>query len=386
MMELEKNPFVVAEPLDDSINIYNTLDGSSFNLKLDSITDFDTMLECLNTEKLKQLIQCGIFVYKNKVLNSLCLHIKAKLPLFGVSKGCFSDLSEASVGILGVPYGNGNSKGQGTADAPAALRLAGKKYSLDYNQLASSNMLGRRALNWPVPHNSKSDKSSITDLGNIVVYSFETQHTIFNRIESIVKLLHEQNVIPFIIGGDHSITLPILRGYKARNKPINLIQFDAHTDNYVNRFESALPIEQISHANFINQVIKEELVEEITQIGIRGLSNISAHTQGLNIVSAYELDVNFHIERDSEVYISIDVDVLDPLIMMATGHPVPHGLNLLQLYQNLDFFFSNYRVIGVDLVEFDPAKSRGNYDTEVCLELALYLIDRLNIHSGVKHA
>jgi len=72
--------------------------------------------------------------------------------------------------------------------------------------------------------------------------------------------------------------------------------------------------------------------------------------------------------------------------MMATGHPVPHGLSLLQLYQNLDFFFSNYRVIGVDLVEFDPAKSRGNYDTEICLELALYLIDRLNIHSGVKHA
>lgn len=385
-MELVKNPFIVAAPLGDSINIYNTLDGSSFNLKLDSITNFDKMLECLNSEQLQQLVQRGIFVYKNKALNSLCLHTKTKIPLFGVSKGCLSDLIQASIGILGVPYGNGNSKGQDTADAPAELRLAGKKYGLNYNNLASSNALGRRALGWSKPHNSKSYSSSITDLGDIVVYNFETQHTIFNRIESIVNLLHEQHVIPFIIGGDHSITLPILRSYKARKKPINLIQFDAHTDNYINRFESALPIEQISHANFINQVIKEELVEEITQIGIRGLGNVSTHTQGLNIVTAYELDANFHIERNSEIYISIDVDVLDPQIMMATGHPVPHGLSLHQLYQNLDFFFSNYHVIGIDLVEFNPAKSRGNYDTDVCLELVLFLIDSLNIHSGVKHA
>ena len=66
MMELEKNPFVVAEPQDDSINIYNTLDGSSFNLKLDSITDFDTTLECLNTEQLKQLIQWVYLYTKTK--------------------------------------------------------------------------------------------------------------------------------------------------------------------------------------------------------------------------------------------------------------------------------------------------------------------------------
>lgn len=186
-------------------------------------------------------------------------------------------------------------------------------------------------------------------------------------IESNIKKLVEDNFAPVCLGGDHSITLPILRALTSVYGKGNfgLIHFDAHSDTFddVDGFK-------YHHGAFVRHLVDEGLVNgtDIVQLGVRGFvrgEGLSyANSMGISYFSVNELEQsNFNLSkyisrRDIPYYISIDIDVVDPTFAPGTGTPIPGGFSSREMLNMLTQLF-DLDIIGLDIMEVAPI-----YDSE----------------------
>jgi agmatinase len=187
-----------------------------------------------------------------------------------------------------------------------------------------------------------------------------------------------------VLGGDHFITLPILRAYAEKFGPISVIQFDAHSDLWADD-----DMDRLDHGTFLYKAVKLGLVDAAhsVQIGIRtvtedrlGVPMIDAravHEQGPGPVAAQVRD----IVGDRPVYVTFDIDALDPAFAPGTGTPVWGGLHSWQAAAILRAL-AGLRVIGGDVVEvsppFDPTGATAIAGAHVATELlCLYAWHRL---------
>ena len=256
------------------------------------------------------------------------------------------DPTGLDVALVGIPYDGGTSYRTGARHGPRHVR-------------EQSSLI--RPWN-PVLQVSPFEKLRVADCGDVDVVPISIEGT-FAAIERETDALVRAGVIPLSVGGDHSVTLPILRSLARRHGRLGLIHFDAHPDTWDEYFGS-----KYFHGTTFRRAIEEGLIEggRIVQIGIRGPlygpDDFDFHRQhgleAIRIETVKERGTGWVVERlgrlaGGPVYCSFDIDAVDPAYAPATGTPEVGGLTsfealtLVRGLRGLD-------LVGADVVEVSP--------------------------------
>jgi len=260
----------------------------------------------------------------------------------------FSEVSDVDVAIVGVPFDTGVSYRPGARFGPNHVR-------------ESSRLL--RPYN-PAVNVSPFATQQVVDAGDIAANPFDIEEAISSIHKSYDQLSERAKKI-VTIGGDHTITLPILRSLKAKHGAISVVHFDAHLDTWDSYFGA-----DYTHGTTFRRASEEGLLdpEGCMHIGIRGplyaakdlTDDKALGFQIFTSVEFQDLGVNAAIEKmkarvgKRPVYISIDIDVLDPAHAPGTGTPEAGGLTSRELLSVLRAT-AGMNVIGADIVEVAPA-------------------------------
>jgi agmatinase len=256
---------------------------------------------------------------------------------FGGTTPTTTDFEGARVVILPVPLDRTTSYVAGTRNGPHEILVASSHMEL-----------------W--------DEETETDVHSIGIFTlpemefpFAGMDDVLREIRRVTTELVEREKFPFVLGGEHSITAPVVAALAARHAGLSVLQIDAHAD-LRNTFMGT----PHNHACVMRRVLEHA---RATQVGIRSLSpEEAADVPSLPTRIFYDFnmrrDVNW-IERvvDSlgeTVYITIDCDGLDTAIMPAVGTPEPGGLSWYELLALLRRVIESRRVVGCDLVELCP--------------------------------
>ncbi|MCI5996938.1 MAG: arginase family protein [Parvimonas sp.] len=273
-----------------------------------------------------------------------------------------------SICILGVPYDGGTTGVSGCKIAPNTLKKFTSNYSYLYNRIDKKFFIS-------YPNIDCYNNQNIVDLGNILTIAGESSYDLHNRLEIAYKnhIKNKDNKI-IVVGGDHSITYPILNSFE---EDIIFLKFDAHYD------DNLILNNIVNHSNFIRKIENIKNIKEIYHIGIREPRKPGLNINGKAITSDdirnnnAELIFEEYLLNNANFYISIDVDVFDPLIVPATGYTLPYGINLGQICNLIDYFNRIGNIIGVDIVEYNPLLDKNDITMYTVMDLLKYLINIL---------
>lgn len=257
--------------------------------------------------------------------------------------------------ILGIPLDHNSSFLRGSAEAPPLIRKA--LYSDAWNKWAENRVdLGREG--W------------LEDVGDL--QDMEAPDA-FGRIEAAVAKIVEEKKRPVSLGGDHSITYPILRALGKRIPGITLVQFDAHPDLYDNYEENPH-----SHASPFARICEEKLVERLIQIGIRTMNapqEGQAEKYGVEILEMRNLpDVAERVVA-GPIYISFDMDVLEPGLAPGVSHWEPGGLTTREALHYIQALPAP--IVGADVVEFNPVRDHSGLTATVAAKILKELLGKM---------
>jgi len=279
------------------------------------------------------------------------------------------------VAILGIPFDGGVSYRPGARFAPASLR--------DISSLG-------RSFHWN--HDLNIFKSiKCADIGDCKVVPISLEKS-YHLIESQVTQVLSNKKRLVSIGGDHSITLPILRGFKkAFQTPLNLIHFDAHLDTYPAAWDC-----EYHHGSFLRHAIEENLVDpkNTIQIGIRGPFAGSddldfVASKGVQVISNEMVKLKGVVTIANQLrklkgptYISFDIDCLDPAYAPGTGTPVPGGLTTFEA-QYLLRQCAGTQIVGGDVVEVSPPFDHAQITALAAMDVAFEILSLIAKNSEV---
>jgi agmatinase len=258
------------------------------------------------------------------------------------------ELAGIDVAIVGAPFDSLASDRVGTRDGPRAIRLA-------------SRPLGPEVGSGVDPE----ERLRLLDYGDAPVVPFDVDAS-RAAIEETVGQFVAAGAAPLVLGGDHSITLPALRACSNHHGRLGLIHFDAHTDTGQEIYRHP-----DNHGTMMRELVLEGHVDpaHYVQIGLRGhwpgpdvfawqaevgISHFTAEDvrrRGIDDVAAAAIEV----AGDGPVYLSADIDVLDPPFAGRTGTPEPGGLQPRELLAAVRRMAEALRLVGVDVVETVPA-------------------------------
>ena len=258
------------------------------------------------------------------------------------------DVGHADIAVVGVPFDSGVSYRPGARFGPAHVREA-------------SRLLR--------PYNPAQDVSpfavqQVVDAGDIAVNPFDIGEAVA-EIERAATALTEGGTRLVTIGGDHTIALPLLRSVANRHGPVAVVHFDAHLDTWDTYFGAP-----VTHGTPFRRASEEGLIDRTASVhvGIRGPLYDREDLRdderlGFAIVSSVDIEtdgVATAIERmrhrigEAPVYLSIDIDVLDPAHAPGTGTPEAGGLSSRELLRMIRAL-TDLRLVGADVVEVSPA-------------------------------
>ena len=258
------------------------------------------------------------------------------------------EVSQADVAVFGVPFDTGGSYRPGARFGPAHIR-------------ESSRLL--RPWN-PALQVAPFASQQVADAGDLAVNPFSISDAI-DAIERGARGLLERARRVLMLGGDHTVALPMLRALSAVHGPLAVVHFDAHLDTWDTYFGAAY-----THGTPFRRAAEEGLLDRsgCLHAGIRGPlyadTDLTDDTQlGFQVISAPEVDaigIPGMVERiaqrvgDRPVYVSVDIDVLDPAHAPGTGTPEAGGLSSRELLATLRSF-ARLNLVGADIVEVAPA-------------------------------
>ena len=296
--------------------------------------------------------------------------------LFGCQgMGLVSALADDAVQavVAGMPYDIGVTGRPGARFGPQALRGASRTVFRQRVPGDTSGMYdpvrGRRVLRGV----------GLADVGDVSAADVHDRNgDTMDLLEQIVGATASAGKFPVVLGGDHSVSLPAIRGVLGAHPRLGIIHFDAHPDYRRARDDDWRA--SCHHGNFMGWLLGDPRVERLVQFGVRQLlaeeiepndkvvhwPGVSATTVGLESVLA-------DLPADLPYYVTIDVDCLDPLVMPSTGTPLPGGFTHLQLVELLDGLCGAREIVGADIVEYMP--DGNQYTGHVVADLLLRVLD-----------
>ena len=236
--------------------------------------------------------------------------------------------------IIGLPYDASSSFLRGPADAPPLIRKA---------------LWSPSANSWTELGVNIGLEGRVADAGDLELgtcASADARRTIQNGIARLLAI----GARPVSLGGDHSVTYPVLRAVRAHAPKLTIIHVDAHPDLY-DEFEG----DRFSHACPFARIMEEGLADRLVQVGIRaatGHQRAQARRFGVEVIDMRHVRDDLRIALDTPVYISVDLDVLDPAFVPGVSHREPGGMSVRQLLSLLQSLEAP--VVAADVVELNP--------------------------------
>lgn len=266
--------------------------------------------------------------------------------------------------ILGIPLDVNSSYMRGAAAAPAKIREA----------------LACEASNqWSETGIDLGAAGAFTDAGDLeLINSREAAGADFGKIErSIAQLLENELTAKhgglISLGGDHSISYPILRGFARHYSKLTIIHFDAHPDLY-DEFEG----NRLSHACPFARIMEERLATRLIQIGIRTLN---AHQReqgerfGVEMCEMKSFPDGSLADVDGPVYLSFDMDVLDPAFAPGVSHREAGGMTVREAVTQLHAIRG--AIVGADIVEYNPSQDISNLTATVAAKILKEILGKM---------
>jgi agmatinase len=259
--------------------------------------------------------------------------------------------------VLGVPYDVASSFRRGAAAGPAAIRAA----------LASP-----AGNTWAEGLIDLGAAGALVDAGDLSLPDLppaEARKTITQGVANVLAAGGR----PIVLGGDHAITYPVLRAIRPRHSRLSVLHIDAHPDLY-DEFQG----DRYSHACPFSRALEEGLVDELVQVGIRTM-NASQRAQAERFrVDVIDMDRWVAGDRPSlanPVYLSIDLDGLDPAHVPGVAHPEPGGLTVREVLTLIHRL--NVPLVGADVVELNPELDQRSLTAIVAAKLVKELAGRM---------
>ncbi|PCJ06082.1 MAG: agmatinase [Rhodobacteraceae bacterium] len=250
------------------------------------------------------------------------------------------DLTGVDIAVTGVPFDQAVTNRPGTRLGPRAIREASALQSPD------------APFGWGYDPLSEF---AIVDYGDLA-FDYANVAGFPDALKKHIQGILAADVATVALGGDHYITLPILRAYAEKYGPMALLQFDAHTDSWADD-----DMDRVDHGTFVYKAVKMGLIDPARSVQV-GIRTTNEDTMGINIIDAAEVHEIGPVETarrikqilgDHPTYLSFDIDGLDPAYAPGTGTPVWGGLTSAQAARILRDI-AGINIKGGDVVEVSP--------------------------------
>jgi agmatinase len=264
--------------------------------------------------------------------------------------------------LIGLPYDASSSHLRGSAEAPPLIRAA-----LQSPHWNSWTELGK----------DLAGPAGLSDAGDLQLSPTAQAR---GQIETGIAELVAGGWRPIALGGDHSVTYPIVRAMARTHPALSILHIDAHSDLY-DEFEG----DRFSHACPFARIMEERLARRLVQVGIRTMNppqRSQADRFGVEVIDMRAWQSGTRPALDGDVYLSIDLDGLDPAHAPGVSHREPGGLSVrdvLTLVQE-----SGGTLVGADLVEYNPRQDLGGMTATVAAKLVKEVAGRMLAGSGVR--
>lgn len=254
--------------------------------------------------------------------------------------------------LLGIPYDASSSYLRGAAQAPPLIR---------------------RALSSPSSNSwseSLRDLGTLSDAGDVDVSATDDAREAIHR--AAASILRAGNR-PLSLGGDHSITYPLLRAFRAPQPRLTILHIDAHADLY-----EVFDGDRHSHACPFARVMEEHLADRLVQVGIRTLNahqRAQADRYNVEVIDMRAFAVGRRPVVDGPVYLSLDLDALDPAFAPGVSHWEPGGLTTRDVVTIIQTMKG--RLVGADVVEYNPVRDPTGVTAMVAAKLVKEIASRM---------
>ena len=260
--------------------------------------------------------------------------------------------------IQGIPFDANSSFLQGASFGPSAIFKAFSSPSSNFCTQEGIDLLAHQD-RW-------------MEAGNIRL-SNESGSEAYDQILQATQLHLEKGLKVISLGGDHSITFPIIAAYSNYYPDLHIVQIDAHGDLYSD-FEG----NYYSHASPFARILEKKLVTRLTQIGNRTLTNSQrqlAKKYNVSIIEMKDLDIGQLPSFKGPLYISFDLDVLDPAFAPGVSHYEPGGLSTREALKLLEGIQAP--IVGADIVELNPNRDLNGMTAMVAGKLLKELVGKM---------
>jgi agmatinase len=252
-----------------------------------------------------------------------------------------------SVSILEIPLDFNSSHIQGPAEAPPIIR--------------------RVLMNGSANTTSESgvDVAKDVRVKDAGVVSWETEQQAFPNIEQKCTELAEQGSKILTLGGDHSITYPVVKALAKKHDGLTILHFDAHPDLYDNQDGN-----KHGHGCPFARIMEGKHADRLVQVGIRTLNRHQAEQAehfGVEVHEMKNWSVDTPLNLTGPLYISFDLDALDPAFAPGVSHFEPGGLSVREVLQVLKKI--DLPVVGADIVEYNPKTDINEMTAMVCAKI-----------------
>jgi agmatinase len=254
---------------------------------------------------------------------------------FGGAVKPLSENPDYRIAILGVPFDEKSSYLRGAAGGPAAIRAVST---------------GKCYCGWTELGVNLEEDTVMVDVGDVDTSGDMDKS--FALMEKAVAAILDKGAVPIVLGGDHSITYPVLKAFASRFKPLDVLHFDAHPDLYDDLYG-----DRLSHACPFARILEDGLAASVVQVGVRAVTaahRAKALKHGVRMIEMKDIGDPLHLRFANPVYISFDMDALDPAFAPGVSHHEPGGLSTRQAVQVIQALKGS--IVGLDVVELNPAR------------------------------
>lgn len=251
--------------------------------------------------------------------------------------------------LIGIPFDANSSFLKGPALAPARIRMMEAEGSA--NCYAENGIEIKAGINYD-------------DYGDIVFDSTNAADGFALIQQTIAAQLKDDDKI-ISLGGDHSVSYPLIDAFTKVHNKLHVLHLDAHADLYENFDDNPY-----SHASPFARILEQGQIASLTQVGIRTFNTHQrqqAKRYGVQVVEMKNFNFSFVEKLQSPLYISVDLDVLDPAFVPGVSHHEPGGISTRELLTIIQSIKSN--IVGADIVEYNPVRDINNMTAMVAYKV-----------------
>ncbi|ANP90220.1 agmatinase [Rhizobium leguminosarum] len=261
-----------------------------------------------------------------------------------------------TLGLIGLPYDANSSFMQGPGRGPEKIREALRS---NHWNLTTENGMDLNACKW-------------RDFGDMTFEGLSKKQ-VCEHIETRISETLKEVVALLSLGGDHSVSFPVIKAHSKRHAGLNVLHIDAHPDLYAD-FEN----NPYSHASPFARLLEERAIKRLVQVGIRTLNTpqkMQARKFGVEMIEMKDWRDDIELAFDGPLYISLDLDGLDPAFAPGVSHIEPGGFSTRQVIDIIAKVKGT--VVGADVVELNPIRDPGPMTATVAAKLVKELFGRM---------